>query len=100
MHSSSVFVSSLWEDPGFVIVEAALCNLFVISSNCPNGPKEFLDDGKEVSYLKVIRKKLFFKSLQKFNQMDENKNVIVKEIKKRKKNLQFLNIIFSKILNS
>ena len=30
----------------FVIVEAALCNTFVISSDCPNGPSEFLDGGK------------------------------------------------------
>ena len=42
-----VFVlSSLWEEVGFVMVEAALTNLFIISSNCPNGPTEFLSDGK------------------------------------------------------
>ena len=42
-----VFVlSSLWEEVGFVMVEAALTNLFVISSNCPNGPKEFLSNGR------------------------------------------------------
>ena len=39
-------MSSLWEDPGFVIIEAALSNLFVISSDCKNGPKEFLLNGK------------------------------------------------------
>ena len=27
------------------MVEAALSNLFIISSNCPNGPSEFLDNG-------------------------------------------------------
>ena len=44
MKISNVFVlSSLWEEVGFVIVEAALSNLFIISSNCPNGPTEFLD---------------------------------------------------------
>ena len=32
---------------GFVIVEAALSNLFIISSNCPNGPSEFLNYGKD-----------------------------------------------------
>ena len=46
MKKSEVFVlSSLWEEVGFVIVEAAISNLFVISSNCPNGPSEFLDNG-------------------------------------------------------
>ena len=39
-------LSSLWEEVGFVMVEAALTNLFIISSNCPNGPTEFLSDGK------------------------------------------------------
>ena len=28
------------------MVEAALTNLFIISSNCPNGPTEFLSEGK------------------------------------------------------
>ncbi len=47
MKKSDVFVlSSLWEEVGFVIVEAALSNLFIVSSNCPNGPSEFLNHGK------------------------------------------------------
>ena len=47
MRYSDVFVlSSLWEELGFVIVEAAFNNLFIISSNCPNGPKEFIEDNK------------------------------------------------------
>lgn len=44
--SKALILSSLWEEIGFVIVEAAFNNLPVISSNCPNGPSEFLDDGK------------------------------------------------------
>ena len=47
MRRSDAFVlSSLWEDPGHVIVEAAFNNSFVISSNCKNGPSEFLEYGK------------------------------------------------------
>ena len=46
-NKAEIFIlSSLWEDPGFVIIEAALSNLFIISSDCPNGPTEFLDYGK------------------------------------------------------
>jgi len=41
------FIStSLWEDPGFVLVEAAANNTSIISSDCPSGPKEILKDGK------------------------------------------------------
>ncbi len=47
MRRSEAFIlSSLWEDPGHVIVEAAFNNSFVISSNCKNGPSEFLQYGK------------------------------------------------------
>ena len=47
MKKADAFIlSSLWEDPGFVIVEAALCNLFIISSNCKNGPSELLENGR------------------------------------------------------
>ena len=35
MKQSKAFIlSSLWEDPGFVMIEAALCNSLVISSDC------------------------------------------------------------------
>ena len=56
MKKSNVVLSSLWEEVGFVIVEAAISNLFIISSDCPNGPSEFLDYGKMVYYLNQIKK--------------------------------------------
>ena len=37
-------LSSLWEDPGFVLVEAAFSRAPVFSSNCINGPKELIVD--------------------------------------------------------
>ena len=47
IHSSRAIISpSLWEDPGAVMVEAAFCNRIVLSSNCKNGPKEFLMNNK------------------------------------------------------
>ena len=42
LKSECFILTSLWEDPGFVIVEAALSNIPIISSNCPNGPKEIV----------------------------------------------------------
>ncbi len=42
--NSEILIStSLWEDPGFAILEAAIFNLTILSSDCLNGPREFLD---------------------------------------------------------
>jgi glycosyltransferase involved in cell wall biosynthesis len=38
-------LTSLWEDPGFVLLEAGLSNTSIISSDCKNGPREILDNG-------------------------------------------------------
>jgi len=44
--AQALVLPSLWEDPGFVIVEAGYNNCLVVSSNCPNGPSEIIaDDG-------------------------------------------------------
>ena len=37
-------LSSLWEDPGFVLVEAGATNTNIIASDCPNGPQEIIYD--------------------------------------------------------
>jgi glycosyltransferase involved in cell wall biosynthesis len=35
---------SLWEDPGFVLIEAAFCRANIISSDCLSGPRDFFDN--------------------------------------------------------
>jgi len=45
-NANCLISTSLWEDPGFVIIESAACNTVIISSDCPSGPKEFLNNGK------------------------------------------------------
>jgi glycosyltransferase involved in cell wall biosynthesis len=41
-YSCKIFcLPSLWEDPGFVLIEAAFCNANIVSSDCPNGPRDF-----------------------------------------------------------
>ena len=43
----ALICSSLWEDPGFIFIEAGISNLPVITNACPNGPLEIFD--KEVN---------------------------------------------------
>jgi glycosyltransferase involved in cell wall biosynthesis len=45
-HSSCFVLSSLSEGFGVVLVEAMACGCPIVSSNCPYGPAEILEDGK------------------------------------------------------
>jgi len=83
--SECFILSSLWEDPGFVLIEAALSNVNIISSNCPNGPKEILD--KNGLLFSNNNEKDFLNSFEKFKKMTaeelfKNKTNIKKTIKK------------------
>ena len=66
MKNSKCFIlSSIWEEVGFVIVEASFCNSFIISSNCKNGPEEFLKNGEAgLIYNSNIEDKLFEKLVE------------------------------------
>lgn len=47
LNNSKYFIlTSRWEDPGFVLLEAAFTRTTIISADCPNGPREILDNGR------------------------------------------------------
>ena len=84
MKNSDLFVlSSLWEDPGFVIIEAAFSNLFVISSNCPNGPKEILDNGRGGILFKSNEEGALLNSFIEFDKLSLDERVYKKVILKK-----------------
>ncbi len=80
---SKIFIStSLWEDPGFAILEAAMFNLTILTSNCPNGPREFLDENKRgYSFingnLEDFEKNLKFVLSKKLNNEDDFKKKLL-----------------------
>ena len=87
MKKTKCFVlTSLWEDPGFVLVEAGYNNCQVISSDCPNGPKEII--GNDGGYLfRSNNEKNFLETFYKFlNDTKENKFQKKINLKKRVKN--------------
>ena len=83
----ALILSSLWEEVGFVIVEAAFCNLFVISSDCPNGPKEFLEDGNAGFLFQSNKKNELVKKIETFD--NEEKNLHKMKLKAKKNSLKY-----------
>ena len=82
----ALILPSLWEDPGFVLVEAGYNNCQVISSNCPNGPVEII--GNDGGYLFKSNSKKSLLDTINFFLKDSEKNKLSKKIilKKRVKN--------------
>ena len=94
-------LSSKWEEVGFVIVEAAFSNLFVISSDCPNGPSEFLNNGTNGMLFENNKKGALSKSLQKFVSLKEKQNMRIRLKKNSDKYTMFKHFkVFHEILSS
>ena len=88
--SLGMISSSLWEDPGFVMIEAAACNTFIISSDCLNGPREFVGSNNGILFKNNDIKSLE-KSILQFLDMSDY------EIKKKKVNAKKESINFTKL---
>jgi len=84
LQSCKCFIlSSLWEDPGYVLIEAAFSNALIISSDCPNGPKSILQDGN-AGYLYKNNSMLdFTKKFEEFMQ-SKNEDIFKKKINAKK----------------
>jgi len=59
-------LSSLWEDPGWVLLEAAASNTLILSSDCKNGPSEVIENNNAGLLYKVDNEQDF---INKFNQI-------------------------------
>ena len=70
-NSNGFILSSLWEDPGFVLVEAAFLNKPILSSNCKNGPEEILDYGKNGILFKNNNENSFRENFNIFYKLDQ-----------------------------
>lgn len=77
-NSKMLIHSSKYEGFGLVLVEALILNKVVISSNCPVGPKEILENG-EIGYLYEVGD---------YNKLAE---LIIENIENSKINMELLN---------
>ena len=94
---AEIFVlSSLWEEVGFVIVEAAFSNLFVISSNCPNGPTEFLENGKRGILFETNKKNALSNAFEDYLKLKDAQR---KKINLKKNSMKYSKFRHFQVLN-
>ena len=77
--SKAVIISSLWEDPGFVMIESAYSKKLIICSDCPSGPKEFIGKNEGGFLFKSNSISALSDALNKFNK--SNKKILHQKIK-------------------
>ena len=98
-NSKCFILSSLWEDPGFVLIEAAYMNTPIISSDCNNGPKEFLNNGEGGILFSSNNKDSLIKSLKNFESLKSDELEILKKNSK-KSSKKFLIFNHYKVLDT
>ena len=79
-------LSSLWEDPGFVLIEAMVSDCIVLSSNCPNGPKEILEKNNGLLFQSDSETDFINKFNNLINLSDYEKKILRINAKKKIKN--------------
>ena len=100
-NSEGLICTSLWEEPGFIIQEAAACKKIILTSDCYTGPSEFVNNGKDGYIFKNNNQKSFLNKFQKM--LKEKKNHKIKINNNFKKTKFYTNNFYSseikKILN-
>jgi len=82
-NAECIISSSLWEDPGFIMIESAFIGTPVITSNCPSGPKEFIGNSENGFIYNSNDEISFQNCLDKF--LNTSKVDLQKKINKAKK---------------
>ena len=83
-----VISTSLWEDPGFVMIETATARKIIISSDCPNGPREFIENNKAGYIFKNGDANGLIDQINNFL-LDSNKNIFLKKLAAIKKSKNY-----------
>jgi glycosyltransferase involved in cell wall biosynthesis len=83
--NSDLFIlPSLWEDPGWVLIEAAISNILILSSDCKNGPEEFIQDNDGGILFKNNSSKDLIAKFKDVSNLNKNQIFIKKVFAKRK----------------
>ena len=86
MKNCEAFIlSSLWEDPGFVLIEAAYCRTPVLSSNSWPGPVELIKNDFNGILFENNNTQSFLKEFKKFSEIKSHNMMRVNNLKMCKK---------------
>jgi len=85
LYKANLFIlASKWEDPGWVLIEAALCNTLILSSNCKNGPKELIENDQGGVLFENNSEISLLRSFKKINNLSNNEVYKMKLFAKKK----------------
>lgn len=84
--SEGFILSSLWEDPGFVLLEAAFSRTPILSSNCGNGPIELIKEDFNGILFDSNNINNFVIKFEKFINEKKNSNKLILNSLKMSKN--------------
>ncbi len=88
VNSKGFILSSLWEDPGFVLVEASFCKTPVLSSNAWPGPVELIKDKYNGILFENDNIESLVSRFEIFKNFDKN-SLKINNLKESKKFTQF-----------
>ena len=94
-------LSSLWEDPGFVLLESAYCKTPVISSDCKTGPREILKNNFNAFVFQSNNTQSFERTFNSFLSCKQVKKIVKNNFNVSKKfSLKYHYVKISKILQN
>ena len=79
--SKGFILSSLWEDPGFVLIEAAICRVPIFSSDAKPGPHELVKDNYNGTTFINNDLNDFIKKFDFFLRNSENNKLVLQNLK-------------------
>ena len=85
INSKGFILSSLWEDPGFVLIEAAYCRVPIFSSDAKPGPIEIIKNNFNGTIFKNNDRIDFVEKFDLFIKNSKDKKIILENLKFSKK---------------
>ena len=84
-NAKGFILSSLWEDPGFVLIEAAICRKLILSSNAWPGPVELIKDRTNGYIFENNNIDSFLKNFALFEEGKNKNEILLNGLKMSKK---------------